>query len=34
VGSAVEEEHTALIFRVEVSQLVKVAGYVEVGGKK
>jgi len=34
VGSTVEGEHTACIFRVEVSQVVKVAGYIEVGGKK
>ena len=34
MGSTVEEEHTACIFRVEVSQIVKVADYVEVGRKK
>jgi hypothetical protein len=34
VGSTVEEEDTACIFRVKVSQVVKVAGYIEVGRKK
>jgi hypothetical protein len=34
VGSTVEEEHTACIFRVEMSQVVKVAGYIEVERKK
>jgi hypothetical protein len=34
VGSIIEEEHTACIFRVEVSQVVKVAGYMKFEEKK
>jgi hypothetical protein len=34
VWTCVSEEHSAYIFRVEISQVGKVASYIDVGGNK
>jgi hypothetical protein len=33
-ATSVSEEYTAFVIRVEVSKSMKVAGYIEVGGKE